>query len=91
MSERLTVVLEDGVSEMLVKLAGGSRKQGEYLSRMIKSLYAGSLEVHEGAELEQMRLALAGMAGKLKELEGRLLQLERGREALTFCKIGGAQ
>lgn len=77
MSERLTVVLDDGVSEMLIKLAGGSRKQGEYLSRVIKSLYAGELEVHEGAELEQMRLALAGLAGKVKELEGRLLQIEK--------------
>ena len=77
MGERLTVVLEDGVSEMLVKLAGGSRKQGEYLSRVIKSLYAGELEVHEGAELEQIRLSLAGVAAKLKEHEARLLQLER--------------
>ena len=77
MSERLTVVLEDGVSEMLVKLAGGSRKQGEYLSRVIRALYAGELEAHEGAELEQMRLALSGLAGKLKEVEGRLLQVEK--------------
>ena len=80
MSERLTVVLEDGVSEMLVKLAGGSRKQGEYLSRVIKSLYAGELEVHEGAELEQIRLSLAGVAAKLKEHEARLLQIERARQ-----------
>ena len=77
MGERLTVVLEDGVSEMLIALAGGSRRQGEYLSRVIKSLYAGSLEVHEGAELEQIKLALAGIAGKLKEHDARLLQLER--------------
>ena len=77
MSERLTVVLEDGVSEQLVKLAGGSRKQGEYLSRVIRALYAGELEAHEGAELEQMRLALSGLAGKLKEVEGRLLQVEK--------------
>lgn len=80
MGERLTVVLEDGTSEMLLKLAGGSRKQGEYLSRVIKSLYAGELEVHEGAELEQIRLALAGIAGKLKDHESRLLQLERARQ-----------
>ncbi len=79
MGERLTVVLDDGVPEMLIKLSGGSRKQGEYLSRVIKSLYAGELEVHEGAELEQMRLALAGLAGKVKEIEGRLLQVERQR------------
>ena len=77
MSERLTVVLDDGVSEQLVKLAGGSRKQGEYLSRVIRALYAGELEAHEGAELEQMRLALSGLAGKLKEVEGRLLQVEK--------------
>ena len=77
MGERLTIVLEDGASEMLLKLAGGSRKQGEYLSRVIKSLYAGELEVHEGAELEQIRLALAGIAGKLKEMDGRLLQVEK--------------
>ena len=77
MGERLTIVLEDGTSEMLLKLAGSSRRQGEYLSRVIKSLYAGELEVHEGAELEQIRLALAGIAGKLKEMDGRLLQVEK--------------
>lgn len=80
MSERLTVVLEDGVSEMLVKLAGGSRKQGEYLSKVIKSLYAGAAEVHEGSELEQIRLSLAGVAAKLKEHDARLLHLERAKQ-----------
>ena len=77
MSERLTVVLEDGVPEMLVKLAGGPRRQGEYLTRVIKSLYAGEMAIHEGAEVEQIRLALAGMAGKVKEIDGRLLMVER--------------
>jgi hypothetical protein len=78
--ERLTIVLEDGVSEMLLKLAGGSRKQGEYLSKVIKSLYAGSLDMHEGGELEQIRLTMAGIAAKLKEHDARLLQLERGQQ-----------
>ncbi len=77
MSERLTVVLEDGVPEMLVKLAGGPRRQGEYLTRVIKALYAGEMAIHEGAEVEQIRLALAGMAGKVKEIDGRLLMVER--------------
>ena len=77
MSERLTVVLEDGCSDMLVKLAGGSRRQGEYLSRMIKALYAGELEVHEGAELELLRLSVVSLAGQVKTLEGRVLQLEK--------------
>ena len=77
MSERLTVVLEDGVPEMLVKLAGGPRRQGEYLTRVIKALYAGEMAVHEGAEVEQMRLSLSGLAGKVKEMDGRLLLVER--------------
>ena len=77
MSERLTVVLEDGVPEMLVKLAGGPRRQGEYLTRVIKALYAGEMAIHEGAEVEQMRLALVGLAGKVKEIDGRLLLVER--------------
>jgi len=76
-SERLTVVLEDGVPEMLVKLAGGPRRQGEYLTRVIKALYAGEMAIHEGAEVEQMRLALVGLAGKVKEIDGRLLLVER--------------
>ena len=77
MSERLTVVLEDGVPEMLVKLAGGPRRQGGYLTRVIKALYAGEMAIHEGAEVEQMRLALVGLAGKVKEIDGRLLLVER--------------
>lgn len=80
MSERLTVVLEDGVSEMLVKLAGGSRKQGEYLSRVIKSLYAGAAEVHEGGELEQIRLTLSAVSAKLAAHEGRLQIIEQALE-----------
>lgn len=77
MSERITVVLENGVSAMLLKLAGSSRKQGEYLSRVIKALYAGEVEMKAGNDLEALRLGFAGMLGKQKELEGRVMQLER--------------
>lgn len=77
MSERITVVLDDGISAMLLKLAGSSRKQGEYLSGMIRAMYAGEVEMRAGTDLEQLRLSFSGMLGKQKELEGRVLQLER--------------
>jgi hypothetical protein len=74
--DRVTVVLDDGCAEMLVKIAGGPRKQGEYLSRTIKALYTSELHVYEGSDLEQMRMVQAHLSGKVKELEGRLLQVE---------------
>lgn len=82
MSERLTVMLEDGVSEMLQALAGSSRKQGEYLSRVIKSLYAGQAEIHEGGELEMLRLTLAQVSAKLAAHDGRLQIIEQQLERL---------
>ena len=76
--ERITVVLDDGVSELLLKLAGSSRRQGEYLSGLIRAAWeyesAGS-----NAELdrEALRLQVMGLAGQMKALDGRLLQVER--------------
>ena len=39
MGERVTVVLDDGASELLLKLAGSSRRQGEYLSGLIRAAW----------------------------------------------------
>lgn len=81
MGERLTVVLDDGASELLLRLAGSSRKQGEYLSQLIRAVHAGEVEMKAGNDLEALRLSFAGMIGRQKELEARVLQL--GRELAT--------
>lgn len=77
MSERLTVVIEDGVGAMLLALAGSSRKQGEYLSKLVRAIYAGEIEMKAGSDLESLKLSFAGMIGRQKELEARVLQIER--------------
>ena len=77
MSERLTVVLDDGVSNLLLSLAGSSRKQGEFLSKLIRATHAGELEFRAATDLEQLRFSFSGLAGKQKEIEGRVLQIER--------------
>lgn len=77
MGERLTVVLNDGAGEKLQELAGGSRRQGEFISKMIEAAWEGQHSMN-GDELnvETLRLQLMGMAGQVKSHEGRILQLE---------------
>ena len=75
MSERLTVVVEDGVSEALRKLAGGSRKQGAYLSKLIDAVAKGNAAA-EASDVEALRMTLAGTIGALRNLEARVAALE---------------
>jgi hypothetical protein len=77
MAARLNVTVDDGVSELLIELAGGERKLGAYISKLVRSVAAGEQEMQPGGDLETLRLAFAGLAGKHKELEGRVLMLER--------------
>lgn len=77
MSIRLNLLVDDDIPEMLTALAGGERKRGQKVSELIRAVYESQQEASTGNELEQIRLTLAGVAGKLKELEGRLLQVEK--------------
>lgn len=74
---RLNVIVDDDVPELLAELAGGERKLGAYLSKLIHSVAVGEQEIRPGGDIETLRLAFAGLAGKHKELEGRVLILER--------------
>ena len=83
MGERITVVLDDGTGDMLLRLAGSSRKQGEFLSNLIRAAWEGSRAMG-GNELdrEALRLQLMGLTGQVKMLEGRLLTVERELAAM---------
>jgi hypothetical protein len=82
---RLTVVLEDGAGEKLLELAGSSRKQGEYLSKLISTAYQAEQDARpEGVEIESLRLQLVGLAGEHRALAGRVLQLEKQIAALAL-------
>lgn len=83
MGERLTIVLDDGMSELLLKLAGSSRKQGEYLSGLIRAAYEGSKSIGgDDLDREALRLQVMGLTGQVKMLEGRLLIVERELAAM---------
>lgn len=81
MSERLTVVVDDGISETLRSLAGGSRKQGAYLSKLIDAVAKGSAAA-EASDIEALRMTLAGTIGAIRQLEARIAALESQRSVV---------
>lgn len=77
MGMRLTVVIPDESGERLVKLAGSSRKQGEFLSGLIDAAWANQVTAEEGITLESLRLQQIGLAAQSKGIDARVLQLEK--------------
>jgi len=74
---RLNVTVDDDVPGILADFAGGERKLGAYISKLVHSVSMGDQEMQPGGDFEMLRLACAAMAGKQREHDGRLLQLER--------------
>lgn len=70
------------IPDKLTQLAKGERKRGDYLTVLIRAVFAGEFEVTAGSDLEQMRLALTGLAAKQMGVESRLLTVERELAAL---------
>lgn len=79
MSIRLNLLVDDDIPDMLTALAGSERKRGQKVSELVRAVYESREKALAGGELARIENELAGVAGKLKEHESRLLQLERGR------------
>ena len=79
MSIRLNLLVDDDIPDMLTALAGSERKRGQKVSELVRAVYESREKALTGGELARIQNELAGVAGKLKEHEGRLLQLERGQ------------
>lgn len=76
MSERLNLIVEDGISDLLTELAGGERKRGQYVTNLVKAIHEQRQTV-DASDLEQIRMGFAGLVGTVKVIDGRLLQVER--------------
>ena len=79
---RINLVVGADIPDKLTALAGGERKRGDYITGLIRAVYAGELEVTAGADLEQLRLTLTGLAAKQMGIDSRLHNLEREVSAL---------
>ena len=79
---RINLVVGADIPDKLTALAGGERKRGDYITGLIRSVYAGELEVTAGADLEQLRLTLTGLAAKQMGIDSRLHTVERELSAM---------
>lgn len=79
---RINLVIGVDIPDKLTALAGGERKRGDYVTRLVRSLYGAEEEAQAGADLETFRLAVTGLASKQLMIEGRLLKLEQTVAAL---------
>ena len=83
---RINLVVGADIPAKLTALAGGERKRGDYLTQLMRAVHAGELEVTTGADLEQIRLILTGLAAKQLAIESRLLTVERELAAVIADK-----
>ena len=79
--ERLNLTVEDGTGELMTQLTGGERKRGQWLSELVRAMHETQQQA-QASDVEQVKMAIAGMIGQQKQLEGRLLQVERQLAAL---------
>lgn len=74
---RINLSVDEGVPEALERLAGGRNKMGDYLSKMIFNLAADESTAVELSAMdnEGLRLMVQGLGGRMRALEGELMQL----------------
>lgn len=76
MSERINLVLDDGIGEMMTQLAGGERKRGQWLSDLIKAMYEQQAQP-AASDLDALRFGFSGLAGQVKAIDTRLARVEQ--------------
>jgi hypothetical protein len=68
--ERLNLIVEDGVKELLVELAGGERKIGAYISSLVLDTYELSRQPSNSVQRNEV-------ARVLDELRRRVISLQK--------------
>jgi len=74
---RMNLNVEDDIPNILAVLAGGQRKMGDYLGRLIRQVAASQESMGEPGEMDTLRSAVNHLAAKVKELDARLTQLDQ--------------
>lgn len=74
-------MVDEGVGDLLTRLAGGERKRGQWLSDLVRGMADQAGQV-AGSDFDSLRLSHAGLIGQVRVQEGRLLALEVKVQAL---------
>lgn len=72
---KLTMVVDDDIPDKLMKLAGGPRMMGKYISDMVGALYQNETG-YQGDDVEVLKILIGNLTGRVKTLDGRLTELD---------------
>lgn len=75
MSERIGLVVDDDVPEMLTALAGGERRRGQWVSDLVRAMHENQEKV-TASNIDELRLTVAGLIGEVKMLNARVTGIE---------------
>ena len=77
MNRRITISMDAEAAERLLALAGSQRKQGEYLAKVVNSMYENQQTGGSNLVVEDLRLRMLGLMAELNEVRGRVAVLEQ--------------
>lgn len=74
--QRVNLMLDSDVVELLDDLAGSERKRGLYISNLIRTAYAGQRSNADirTMDVESLRLTVLGLNGRVQAVEGEILR-----------------
>src|SRR5690606_21249103 len=71
MSERLNLTVDDGISELLVKLAGSRNKMGETVSNLVRAASTAE-QIPAASDVETLRLMIMGLSAEIKRMKRKI-------------------
>ena len=72
MGNRVTLILDDGIDEMLVDLAGSQRKRGQYVSELVRIAWAARQTQDQPVDVQALALGLKVVERRLDHVEGQV-------------------
>jgi hypothetical protein len=86
---RVNLMLDSDVIDWLDSLAGGERKRGQYISQLIRNAWSvsKSLPDVQGMNVDELRLTVLGLAGRLTAVEGEVANLRSHLAALVSDRV----
>lgn len=76
MSERINLVVNDGVGERMTALAGGERARGAWLSKLVVAMHENGQRIEGDPALDELRLMFTGLVAESRMTAARVAKLE---------------
>lgn len=87
MNQRITISIDPEAAERLLELAGSSRKQGEYIAKVVNSMYENQQAGGSNLVVEDLRLRMLGLMAELNEMRSRLAALETRMKTAKLSEL----